>query len=116
MSDEVNFYDNKADLNQNALESASSQPPSPTNIKILTILDAPLNGKVYLIGTAHFSLESQREVSEIIRRVQPNRVVLELCSARSSMLTLDEAKVIQEAKEMNLNQIIKLIKEVSCFD
>jgi hypothetical protein len=31
----------------------------------ITVLDAPLNGKVYLVGTAHFSVKSQEEVSEV---------------------------------------------------
>ena len=76
------------------------------------VLDAPLDGKVYLVGTAHFSVESQREVAELIRRVQPNRVVLELCGSRVNILKLDEATILREAKEMNLNKMIQLIKQV----
>lgn len=31
----------------------------------MTVLDAPDGGKVYLVGTAHFSLESQEDVSKV---------------------------------------------------
>ena len=99
---------------------SSLSPPSEivseqqqSNLNTICVLDAPLNGKVYLVGTAHFSLESQKEVSDLIRRVQPNRVVLELCPARVNILNLDEETVLREAKDMNVNKILKLIKETS---
>jgi pheromone shutdown protein TraB len=76
-------------------------------------LDAPLNGKVYLVGTAHFSVESNKEVAELIRRVKPDRVVLELCPSRSNILKLDEETVLKEAKEMDMNKVIQMIKQVS---
>lgn len=85
------------------------------NSKNITILDGPLNGKVYLIGTAHFSLESQKEVIDVIRHVKPNCVVLELCSSRTNILKLDEETVLREAKEMNLNKMLKLIREVKSY-
>lgn len=31
----------------------------------VTVLDAPDGGKVYLVGTAHFSLQSQEDVSKV---------------------------------------------------
>ena len=77
------------------------------------VLDAPMGGKVYLIGTAHFSHESQREVAELITRIQPNRVVLELCSSRVNILKYDEETLMRENKEMDNSKIIKLMKEVN---
>lgn len=85
--------------------------PCATSTNI-SVLDAPLNGKVYLVGTAHFSVESQKEVSELIRKVQPNYVVLELCSSRVSILKLDEETVLREAQDMNFSKTLKLIREV----
>ena len=76
------------------------------------VLDAPYGGKVYLIGTAHFSVKSQNEVVDLIRQVQPNRVVLELCSSRINILKYDEATLLKASKEMNTNTIIQLMKEV----
>jgi len=77
------------------------------------VLDAPLGGKVYLIGTAHFSHESQKEVAELIKRVQPNRVVLELCNSRVNILNYDEETLMKEYKEMDNNKIIQLMKDTS---
>lgn len=31
----------------------------------VTVLDAPNGGKVYLVGTAHFSLQSQEDVARV---------------------------------------------------
>ena len=106
-------------LNSNNSNNVNLNSPSTSSISngyissnTITVLDAPMNGKVYLVGTAHFSLESQREVSELIRNVQPNCVVLELCSARVNILKFDEETVLKEAKDMNMGKLLKLIKEV----
>jgi pheromone shutdown protein TraB len=81
--------------------------------KTLTVLDAPMNGKVYLVGTAHFSLESQQEVIELIRQVEPNVVVLELCNERRNILTLDEEAILKQSKEMNISKTIELMKQTT---
>lgn len=31
----------------------------------VTVLDAPNGGKVYLVGTAHFSIQSQEDVARV---------------------------------------------------
>lgn len=96
----------------NETSSLATSTTSPPQTNTLTVLDAPMNGKVYLVGTAHFSVESQKEVIELIRNVKPNRVVLELCSSRVNILKLDEETVLREAKEMDMSKIMKLIREV----
>jgi pheromone shutdown protein TraB len=97
-------------MSSELVEESDAAPPS---VNTLCVLDAPFNGKVYLVGTAHFSVESQREVMELIRRVQPSRVVLELCPARISILKLDEETLLRESKEMDFNKVMKLIREAS---
>lgn len=32
----------------------------------VTVLDAPDGGKVYLVGTAHFSIQSQEDVAKVL--------------------------------------------------
>lgn len=34
----------------------------------VTVLDAPDGGKVYLVGTAHFSIQSQDDVSKVTKK------------------------------------------------
>ena len=46
----------------------------------VTVLNGPLNGKVYVIGTAHFSVKSQEEVAEVSRRQSTNRTQILLHS------------------------------------
>lgn len=92
-----------------------NQLETDTHSSNIFVLEGPLNGKVYLIGTAHFSLESQKEVKELIQKVKPNRVVLELCQARSGILNLDEETIIRDAKDMNFSKLRKLIKEVYLY-
>lgn len=35
----------------------------------VTVLDAPAGGKVYLVGTAHFSEKSQQDVAEVMNKI-----------------------------------------------
>ncbi|CAN0896985.1 TraB domain-containing protein [Linum grandiflorum] len=48
---------------------------------------------VYLVGTAHVSEESCREVEAIIRYLKPEVVFLELCASRVTVLTPQTIKV-----------------------
>ncbi|KAG7573347.1 TraB family [Arabidopsis suecica] len=48
---------------------------------------------VYLVGTAHVSQESCREVEAVIRSLKPQAVFLELCTSRLSILTPQTVKV-----------------------
>jgi pheromone shutdown-related protein TraB len=63
----------------------------------------------HVVGTAHVSDRSAAEVREIIRRVRPEVVCVELCQARYDALTQDTAfrdldifKVIREGKTLYL--------------
>lgn len=66
---------------------------------------------VYLVGTAHFSLESQEDVAKTIRATQPDVVVVELCRGRANILQLDEETILEEAKNLNFNKIHLTIKQ-----
>jgi pheromone shutdown protein TraB len=64
---------------------------------------------VHLVGTAHVSAHSVDEVREVIRRVKPEVVCVELCQGRYDALTKDNAfrdldvfKVIREGKMLYL--------------
>lgn len=48
------------------------------------------NAEVYLIGTAHVSEESAQEVLEVIEKVKPSTIVVELCEARAERLLAKE--------------------------
>ncbi|XP_013396427.1 traB domain-containing protein isoform X2 [Lingula anatina] len=66
---------------------------------------------VYVVGTAHFSEESQEDVAKTIHAVQPDIVVLELCRSRVNILELDESTLLQEAQNINLQKIRVAIKQ-----
>ena len=62
-----------------------------------------LEGKrVHLLGTAHISARSAQEVVELIDRVQPDTVCVELCAARHQSLVRPEAW-----REMDLFQVVR---------
>ena len=44
--------------------------------------------------------------------VQPDAVVVELCSARTQTLTVDEAELIKLADENGFGQLQKCVKQV----
>ncbi|KAK3781471.1 hypothetical protein RRG08_019096 [Elysia crispata] len=65
---------------------------------------------VYLVGTAHFSKESQDDVSKVIQATKPHVIMVELCQSRVNILKMDEAKILEEAKNINLSTIQQVIK------
>lgn len=48
----------------------------------------------------------------MIRAVQPDVVVVELCQYRVSMLKMDENTLLKEAKDINLDKVQQAIKQV----
>ncbi|XP_076236587.1 traB domain-containing protein isoform X1 [Calliopsis andreniformis] len=76
----------------------------------VTLLTTPDGGKLYLVGTAHFSVDSQNDVSMIIQAVQPHTVVVELCKARVGILQLDEKVMYNYAKELTYESIVETLK------
>ena len=89
--------DNLAGVGETAGLPAKRPKVSPPDLpSTCTVLTSPVSGAtVYLVGTAHFSRESCEDVSCVIRAVQPDIVMVELCKARSNILHLDE-QTIQE--------------------
>ncbi|KAM6095363.1 PREDICTED: traB domain-containing protein [Chlamydotis macqueenii] len=77
----------------------------------VTELDTEDGSKVYVVGTAHFSDSSKKDVVKTIQEVQPDVVVVELCQYRVSMLKMDEKTLLKEAKEINLEKLQQAIKQ-----
>jgi len=69
------------------------------------------NAKVYIVGTAHFSHESQQDVIQTIQQTQPDLVMVELCSSRISILLMDEQALLREASSLNREKILAIIKQ-----
>lgn len=76
----------------------------------VTLLKTREGNNVYLVGTAHFSEESQKDVALVIRNVTPRAVVVELCESRVHILKHDEKTLLEEAKDINLQKIRSVIK------
>ncbi|XP_038061330.1 traB domain-containing protein-like [Patiria miniata] len=77
----------------------------------VTVLRTEDGGKVYVVGTAHFSEQSQQDVAELIQAVQPDIVMVELCKGRLSILQLDEETLLEEAKDLNMEKLRVSIKQ-----
>lgn len=71
----------------------------------VTRLTNEFGSKIYVVGTAHFSKESQDDVSLVIRNVRPNVVMVELCASRVHILNHDEKMLLEEAKDMSFAKI-----------
>ncbi|XP_053602701.1 traB domain-containing protein isoform X2 [Plodia interpunctella] len=82
----------------------------------VTVLNAPDGGKVYLVGTAHFSLQSQEDVSKVIQEVNPHIVMVELCQQRTNILLLDEEIILREAKNINIKKIRETMAQNGVFN
>lgn len=112
-------------LDQSSVSEASTLTgDSDPNIKIynsieefeknlpptVTLLKTPNGSKVYIVGTAHFSKESQDDVSLVIRNARPDVVMVELCAARVHMLNHDEKTLLEEARDINFAKIRSITK------
>ncbi|XP_013872018.1 traB domain-containing protein [Austrofundulus limnaeus] len=85
--------------------------PSPVLPETVSCLTAPDGSILYLVGTAHFSDSSKKDVATMIRAVQPDVVLVELCQYRVSMLRMDENTLLREAKDINLEKVQQAIKQ-----
>ncbi|RWS08216.1 traB domain-containing protein-like protein, partial [Dinothrombium tinctorium] len=100
-----------SDHSSDATFTFSNREENPELPETVTVLDAPYGGKVYLVGTSHFSEKSIEDVEETIKKTQPNVVVLELCESRLSILALDEKTILEEAKSPSITKLRSHIKE-----
>ncbi|KAJ8668158.1 hypothetical protein QAD02_009821 [Eretmocerus hayati] len=106
--------DDAANNRRNSPETKMKDPDLSIDDNLpetVTLLKTPEGGKCYLIGTAHFSLESQNDVSRIIQAVQPHIIMVELCLDRIHVLQLDEETILEEAKNLSFSKITSTIKE-----
>lgn len=71
----------------------------------VSVLEGPFGSRVYLIGSAHFSEESMNDVSFVIRNVNPDFVMVELCQSRSHIMLMDEETVMREATDLNMGKL-----------
>jgi len=86
-----------------------ADPDLPKTVQVLH--SAKSGAKVYLVGTAHFSKESCEDVAKVIEGVQPDIVMIELCKARTNMLHLDDETILEEAKNLNFEKSMDIIKQ-----
>uniref|UniRef100_A0A182NCP2 TraB n=1 Tax=Anopheles dirus TaxID=7168 RepID=A0A182NCP2_9DIPT len=117
---EKDSRDTTANISQLPVEGSSDSGAIPLYASLdefdrnlpetVTLLTKPDGTKVYLVGTAHFSESSQRDVSLVMRNVRPHVVMLELCPSRVHILKYDERTLLEEAKEMNLAKMRAIIR------
>nr|SVE82094.1 EOG090X0AQH [Daphnia magna] len=95
-------------------ETTSSDPEVEQLMKLpetVTQLTSKDGVKVYLVGTAHFSQESQEDVAKTILMMRPRVVVVELCVSRLNILRFDEQTILEEAKNLNMEKVRSTIKQ-----
>ncbi|XP_029052317.1 traB domain-containing protein isoform X1 [Osmia bicornis bicornis] len=124
-STEVVGYQLKFDAhNQNNKTSSESDALSQNEYdesiderlpETVTLLTTPDGGKLYLVGTAHFSVQSQNDVAMIIRAVQPHIVVVELCKARIDFLNIAEEVLYRNATDLSLKSLTDMLKEFGLY-
>ena len=68
--------------------------------------------KSLIFSVPHFSKESQDDVRRTIDATHPDLVMVELCSARISILSMNEETLLKEASSLNYEKIAATIKQV----
>ena len=69
------------------------------------MLTTSKGARVFVIGTAHFSKESQEDVASVMRIVRPDVVVLELCKSRTNILQMDEETILSESASLGYQKV-----------
>eukprot|EP00743_Colponemidia_sp_Colp-15_P003730 GILK01004024.1.p1 GENE.GILK01004024.1~~GILK01004024.1.p1 ORF type:complete len:319 (-),score=47.60 GILK01004024.1:20-940(-) len=64
----------------------------------------------FLVGTAHVSPESVRDVFKTIELVKPDTILIELCSDRRMILSDDASAQFKASKEMSFAEILEKMK------
>ncbi|XP_038210538.1 traB domain-containing protein-like [Zerene cesonia] len=65
---------------------------------------------VVLLGTVHFSKQSVEDVSQIVKSINPNGIMIELCRQRVSLLELDDKKFLEDAKKFDAKKLRQAVK------
>lgn len=86
---------------------ASSSLPLPPSA---TLLQDDNRATVVLLGTVHFSKQSVEDVSQIVRGLNPNAILVELCRQRVSLLELDDKKFLEDAKKFDARKVKDAVK------
>uniref|UniRef100_H3BG56 TraB domain containing n=2 Tax=Latimeria chalumnae TaxID=7897 RepID=H3BG56_LATCH len=63
----------------------------------VTVLETAQGSRVYIVGVAHFSQRSQEDVQKVVRTLQPDVVMVELCSGRQEVMMMSEEEAFKEA-------------------
>ncbi|KAM3962281.1 traB domain-containing protein [Aphomia sociella] len=75
-----------------------------------TLLQNDRQATVVLLGTVHFSKQSVEDVSKIVKVLQPNAILVELCRQRVSLLELDDKKFLEDAKNFDSRKLKQAVK------
>lgn len=86
---------------------AIEQEQLPKTCKILN----SKHGKVILIGTAHFSMESCKDVEHVMRKYKPDALVLEICEDRIKALRQDEDILRKRMENLSIAEAKLIVKE-----
>nr|CAG4638636.1 EOG090X0AQH [Cyclestheria hislopi] len=95
-------------------ESSCSDPEVEQLMKLpstVTELTSKEGVRIYIVGTAHFSLESQEDVAKTILMTRPRVVMVELCFGRRNILHLDEQTILEEAQNLSLAKVQSTLKQ-----
>lgn len=112
LSDDEDEDENYTDEETEPDPSSLSRVPVPISDLPQTVTLLEKDGcLVYIVGTAHFSKESQEDVSKVIRSTKPHVIMVELCQSRVNILKMDEEKILEEAKNINMSTIQHVIKK-----
>ncbi|XP_077284506.1 traB domain-containing protein [Arctopsyche grandis] len=116
IKDESDFSTDTPDDKKVSIKEYLPATPDEDLPSTVTVLKGENGAMVYLVGTAHFSEESQDDVSKVIQKVQPHIVMVELCPQRVNILQLDENTILEEAKNINFEKIRGIVQQNGIFN
>jgi len=116
MSDpEMISSNNGADSDELMSKSSVLVPPLSDLPSTVTYLEGPNGSQVYIVGTAHFSEESNEDVIKTLELVKPHIVCLELCRNRLHVIKCTEEEIMDEVQNIGFAKMKELLSRSGLF-
>lgn len=105
---------------ENGAESSDSRsgvllPPVTDLPSTVTFLEGPSGSQVYVVGTAHFSEQSNEDVINTLEKIRPHILCLELCKNRLHVIRCTEEEILEEVQNIGIKKIRELISRSGVF-
>ena len=100
--DESDIEDN--DIQNGDVIIQRIRDPNPQLPETVTVLEGEYGSKVYLVGTAHFSEDSQQDVCQVSRKVPLVEVIMKMMKIYKNLIPESKRFIFNMGSQENPNR------------